>query len=82
MYLTTLEPREQGRTSQRCEILGGGFKQAAKEGGGVAAKRNERKRQRGTRAFAIVLFMAAGAAGGYLIGYAMSGGADDPLDTE
>ena len=25
--------------------------------------------------------MAAGAAGGYLIGYAMSGGADDPLDT-
>ena len=49
----------------------------------MAAKRSERKRQRGTRAFAIVLFMAAGAAGGYLIGRSMdaSGTSGDPLGT-
>ena len=83
MYLTAPESGEQGRTSQRCEILGGGFKQAAKEGGSVAAKRSERKRQRGAKAFAIVLFMAAGAAGGYLIGRSMdaSGTSGDPLGT-
>ena len=47
----------------------------------MTAKRSERKRQWGAKAFTIVLFMAAGAAGGYLIGYAMSGGAGDPLGT-
>lgn len=49
----------------------------------MAAKRSERKRQWGAKAFAIVLFMAAGAAGGYLIGRSMdaSGTSGDPLGT-
>ncbi|MFR8299053.1 MAG: M50 family metallopeptidase, partial [Gordonibacter urolithinfaciens] len=47
----------------------------------MTAKRSERKRQWGAKALAIVLFMAAGAVGGYLIGHAMSSGEGDPLGT-
>ena len=52
-----------------------------RKAGGVTAKRSERKRQWGAKALAIVLFMAAGAVGGYLIGHAMSSGEGDPLGT-
>ncbi len=52
-----------------------------RKAGGVTAKRSERKRQWGAKAFTIVLFMAAGAVGGYLIGHAMSGGETIRSDT-